>query len=46
LGCRWFVSETAASTPEKPSPSYQNMVRGGFELAYLRPDFVFRQQQL
>ena len=46
LGCRWFVSETAASTPEKQSPSYQNMVRGGFELAYLRPDFVFRQQQL
>lgn len=44
LGCQWFVSETAAAAPEKPSPSYQNMVRSGFALAYLRPDYEFRQK--
>jgi hypothetical protein len=45
LGCQWFVSETAVASSDKPSPSYQNMLRGGFELAYLRPEYVFRQKQ-
>jgi hypothetical protein len=45
LGCRWFVSETAAASPDKPSQSYQNMLHGGFDLAYLRPEYVFRQKQ-
>jgi hypothetical protein len=37
LGCRWFTTETGEDTPEKPNPSYHNMARAGFQLAYLQP---------
>jgi hypothetical protein len=40
LGCKWFVTETGEDTPEDPNPSYHNMLRLGFELAYLRPNYV------
>jgi hypothetical protein len=40
LGCKWFVTETGEDTPEDPNPSYHNMLRTGFELAYLRPNYV------
>jgi hypothetical protein len=40
LGCRWLVSETAEDLPERPFPSYRNMLRAGFRLAYLRPNYV------
>ena len=40
LGCRWFVTETGEDTPESPNPSYHNMLRAGFKLAYLRPNYV------
>jgi hypothetical protein len=40
LGCRWFVTETGEDTPESPNPSYHNMLRTGFKLAYLRPNYV------
>ena len=39
LGCRWLVTETGEDTPERPNPSFHNMVRAGFQLAYLRPSF-------
>ncbi|MDX6480829.1 MAG: hypothetical protein QOG85_1339 [Gaiellaceae bacterium] len=39
LGCEVVHTETAAETPEAPNPSYRNMIRAGFELAYLRPNF-------
>lgn len=40
LGCRWLVTETGEDTPEHPNPSYHNMVRTGFQLAYLRPNYI------
>ena len=40
VGCKWFVSETGEDTPESPNPSYHNMLRAGFTLAYLRPNYV------
>jgi GNAT superfamily N-acetyltransferase len=41
-GCRWLTTETSEDTPESPNPSYRNMVRTGFHLAYLRPNFVYK----
>jgi ribosomal protein S18 acetylase RimI-like enzyme len=38
-GCRWFMSETAEDTPEKPNPSTHNLRRMGFEPLYLRPNY-------
>jgi hypothetical protein len=40
LGCRWVITETAEPRPDKPAPSFRNMRRLGFEIAYLRPNFV------
>lgn len=37
--CRWFLSETAEDTPDKPNPSTHNLRRMGFELLYLRPNY-------
>jgi hypothetical protein len=36
LGCKWFVAETKEDTPETPNPSYHNMLRSGFKLAYMQ----------
>jgi hypothetical protein len=44
LGCKWFVTETGEDTPESPNPSYHNMMRHGFKLAYLRPNFVYTKE--
>ncbi|MFN8496820.1 MAG: GNAT family N-acetyltransferase [Anaerolineae bacterium] len=40
LGCRWLVAETDEDTAERPNPSYHNMLRAGFSLAYLRPNYI------
>ena len=40
LGCKWLVTETGEDTPEDPNPSYHNMLRSGFKLAYLRRNYV------
>jgi GNAT superfamily N-acetyltransferase len=40
LGCEIVVTETRAVTTKGPSPSYRNMVRAGFELAYRRPNYA------
>jgi len=42
LGCKWFVTETWQETSEDPNPSYHNMLRAGFKLAYVRPNYVFQ----
>ena len=42
LGCRLAITETGEDTPEEPNPSYRNMLRAGFEVAYLRPNWVRR----
>ena len=39
--CRWLVVETAQETPEKPAASYRNMRRLGFEVAYVRPNYLY-----
>jgi hypothetical protein len=41
MGCDWLVTETDAETPDHPSPSYRNMARSGFVLAYNRPNYVW-----
>jgi hypothetical protein len=41
LGLRWLATETGESTPEMPNSSYNNMIRTGFKLAYLRPFFEY-----
>jgi hypothetical protein len=40
LGCRWFVTETGEDTPARPNPSFRNMVRAGFSVAYHRDNFM------
>jgi hypothetical protein len=42
LGVKWFVTETGEDTPADPNPSYRNMLRSGFQLAYLRRNYVHR----
>ena len=34
LGCEWFVTETGQDRPDKPNPSFHNMLRTGFKVAY------------
>jgi hypothetical protein len=43
LGCKWFVTETGEDTPESPNPSFHNMIRHGFKLAYLRPNYIYKE---
>jgi hypothetical protein len=40
-GCRWLVTEALEDIPEHPNPSYHNMLRTGFRLAYQRPNYVY-----
>jgi len=42
LGCRSFVTETAQDTPERPNPSFHNMLRLGFQLVYNRPNYLIK----
>jgi GNAT superfamily N-acetyltransferase len=41
LGCEGLVVETAEDRPEKPAPSYRNQIRFGFEVAYVRPNYIY-----
>jgi GNAT superfamily N-acetyltransferase len=40
LGCTRAVTETAEDTAERSAPSYRNMLRSGFRVAYLRPNYI------
>ena len=40
LGCKWFVTETGEDTADRPNPSFHNMMRNGFALAYQRPNYM------
>lgn len=42
LGCKWFVAETEEDTLEQSNPSYRNMLRSGFKLAYMRRNYTHR----
>jgi ribosomal protein S18 acetylase RimI-like enzyme len=41
-GCRWVMVETAVDLPEKPAPSFHNVRRLGFQVAYTRPNFIWK----
>lgn len=43
LGCRLAFTETGEDSPDDPNPSYHNMIRAGFRLAYHRPNWVKRR---
>jgi hypothetical protein len=38
-GCQWFVVQTDDHTADRPNPSYLNLERQGFRLAYMRPNY-------
>jgi hypothetical protein len=40
-GCQWVFTETAEETPEHPVPSFRNMMRYGFAIAYRRPNYIY-----
>jgi GNAT superfamily N-acetyltransferase len=40
LGCRWLTTETGEPVAGEPSPSRNNMLRCGFELALRRGNYV------
>ncbi|HEY3312990.1 MAG TPA: hypothetical protein VGK00_15220 [Anaerolineales bacterium] len=42
MGCKWLITETGEETAEEPNPSYHNMLRSGFQLAYQRPNYVHK----
>ena len=39
-GCKWISMETAEETLEKPSYSFRNARKMGFEVVYLRPNYL------
>lgn len=41
LGCAWVTTETDPDLPERPNPSYRNILRHGFQVAYQRPDYLW-----
>jgi len=38
-GCRTLLVETGERVPDRPSASYRNILKAGFEEAYLRPNY-------
>jgi len=40
-GCKWVTVETAPDSPEKPNPSFRNIIRNNFRLLYFRPNYIF-----
>jgi hypothetical protein len=41
LGCRHVIVETAEDRPDKPAISCRNVQRLGFQIAYLRPNWLY-----
>jgi ribosomal protein S18 acetylase RimI-like enzyme len=42
-GCKMLVCETAEDKPQKPAPSFRNLTSLGFQLAYLRPNYIWKR---
>ncbi len=42
LGVRTLATETGELVPDRPSNSYRNILRVGFEEQYVRPNYVSR----
>ena len=45
-GCSLLVAETSRHTADHTAPSYLNMTRLGFQLAYHRPNYLFEKDFL
>jgi GNAT superfamily N-acetyltransferase len=39
-GCSFAISETSQDLPDRPVPSYRNMIRAGFRIVYIRPNYI------
>jgi GNAT superfamily N-acetyltransferase len=46
VGCRTLFVETGERVPDRPSASYRNILRAGFEEAYLRPNWCMASHML
>jgi GNAT superfamily N-acetyltransferase len=44
LGCELLVVETAEDRPEKPAPSFRNQLRFSFQVAYVRPNYIYTSE--
>jgi GNAT superfamily N-acetyltransferase len=40
-GCKHLIVETAQQTPQKEAPSYRNIRRTGFDVVYVRPNYLY-----
>ena len=45
-GVRWLSVETAEDTPERDAPSFRNVLRQGFRVAYLRANWLWKEPGL
>ena len=43
-GCTLMIVETAEPAETHPAPSFRNMCRFGFEVAYVRPNYIWEMQ--
>lgn len=43
-GAEWMCTEAAEDLPHKPNPSFHNMLRAGFSLAYVRENYGLKEQ--
>lgn len=41
-GCEVLSVETSEESPDKEAPSYRNIMRSGFEVGYIRPNYLYR----
>jgi GNAT superfamily N-acetyltransferase len=41
-GCEILSVETSEPTAEKEAPSYRNILRSGFQVGYVRPNYLYR----
>jgi hypothetical protein len=41
FGCKWVSAETYPDTPDRPNPSYRNMLRLGMRVLYQRTNYLF-----
>lgn len=44
-GCEVLTAETAEQEPKEEEPSYRNILRSGFEVGYIRPNYLYQFQQ-
>lgn len=40
MGCSHVITETQEQLPDRPNPSFRNVLRAGFEVEYHRPNYM------